>query len=289
MRVMERRRVLGVQRDVGQLVSSSGMNSKYTVGADIMILLDEVLNNSTRAVLVFGDFSSNFSDFEMYQLAKVIQYNHSLVAVTISSVDIGDDLIGVFCQALMRSNIQYLDFTNTPIDDDAGTSLAALAQCNPNLRTVIVTNTLISDDIMDEIDAACLNNETNFDVPCPPPILPNRTRYCVAHIFHSCPNGQYCLLSHAPPGASERRDLNALDWDCALENHRLTAGATWRTDDEFSKPLTIDLQRSRIRISRVANRGSEQKYVERKIGIAVGTLSFVAIVSLLWVKYFRSK
>lgn len=248
-----RQRTLGVQRAAGDVLPPSDVNenTKYKAGDDIGILLDEVLNNKTRAILVFDEFSGRFTDFDLYQLSVVMRFNTSLVAITVSGVDIGDETVAMLCQSLIPTNVQYIDFTNTPLDEEAGSSLAALARCNTNLRTVVVTDTLITEDLMDEIDVACMDNEIANDAPRVGSIDPDRTLYCYANVLQCCPNGEYCLFSHAAPGgSSSSRGKDLLDWDKALPPPP-KEGASWRpqrgdVDEDGEAPrMRLDLKKFR--------------------------------------------
>lgn len=246
-----RQRTLGVQRAAEEVMppSDPSENTKYKAGDDIGILLDEVLNNRTRAILVFDDFSGKFSDFDLYQLSVVMRFNTSLVAITISGVDIGDETVAMLCQSLIPTNVQYVDFTNTPLDEEAGSSLAALARCNTNLRTVVVTDTLISEELMDEIDVACMDNEIANDAPRVITTDPDRTVFCYANVLQCCPNGDYCLLSHEAPGGVSARAKTLLDWDKALPPPP-KAGASWRPaqedeDDNGAPRMRVDLKKFR--------------------------------------------
>lgn len=242
-----RQRTLGVQRTTDEVLppSDPSENTKYRAGDDIGILLDEVLNNKTRAILVFDDFSGKFSDFDLYQLSVVMRFNTSLVAITISGVDIGDETVAMLCQSLIPTNVQYVDFTNTPLDEEAGSSLAALARCNTNLRTVVVTDTLISEELMDEIDVACMDNEIANDAARVVTTDPDRTLYCYANILQCCPNGEYCLFSHDRPGGGVIKAKSLLDWDKALPPPP-KVGASWRPaqddDDDSPKRMRVDLK-----------------------------------------------
>lgn len=127
----------------------------------------------------------------------------------------------MLCETLLYSRVNYLDLSNTPLGDEAGTTLAALAHINPYLRTVIVDDTLIADDVLDEIDVACQFNQSNYEgnggstdeslidnikltnlkqrlrqAIC---ALSKHTHFCVAFLFGCCPNGDLCLYSHALP------------------------------------------------------------------------------------------
>jgi hypothetical protein len=189
-------RVLGAALGANSGTGSSEENSKFRVGDDLYILLDEVLNNSIRALLVYDDFSGRFTDMDACALASVLRYNTSLISVNLCGVDIGDHAVSLLCDALARSKVRVIDLSNTYLADEAGTALAALAYCNPSLRTLVLDDTLIPEELMDDIDLACQLNETKYELPPPLPIDPNRTRYCVQHCFGVCPNGEFCPLTH---------------------------------------------------------------------------------------------
>ncbi|KAK7198547.1 hypothetical protein NESM_000816400 [Novymonas esmeraldas] len=196
-------------------------NSNYTnVGADeFHVLAEETLNNAIRSILVYDDFSGYFGDAEMYALSMAFQYNLSVEALTLSGIDISDEAVGALCEALVLSRVNYIDLSNTPLEDEAGRSIAALAHVNPYLRTVIIDDTLIADGVLDEIDVACQFNQSNFEGnrsavdesmlrPANLSRLKHRlqqivraqqkrVRYCVAHLFGCCPNGDMCLYSHS--------------------------------------------------------------------------------------------
>lgn len=230
------RRVLGADRnlaDILPVIDASSMsnqrparNSIYRTGDDISVLLDEVLNNDISAVFIYDDFEC-FSDVDLYSLSVVMRKNTSVLAVTMSGVDIGDEMFGTFCESLLHSNVQYIDLCNTPLDEDAGRSLAALAHNNTTLRTVIVEDTLISDEALDEIDLACLFNDSTavemsqkrqtsqqqsmlsvttaaaIDSSLPPAEETQRQqRLCVANEFNSCPHGASCLFAHGATNTS---------------------------------------------------------------------------------------
>jgi hypothetical protein len=116
----------------------------------------------------------------------------------------------------------------------AGRSIAGLAHNNTNLRTVIVEDTLISDEALDEIDLACLFNESTAveitqkraaalaaggSIAAASPTIMTAERYkeavaaaaakkaetprlCVANEFNSCPHGASCLYAHGATNAS---------------------------------------------------------------------------------------
>ena len=234
-------RVLGVQRELADVVGTCG-NSAYSVGKDISILLDEVLNNDISAVFVYGDFGSGFSDVDLYSLAVVFRKNVSVLALTISGVDIGDETMSLLCDSLLHSNVQYLDLTNTPLDEEAGRSLAALAQNNHNIRTVIVEETLISEEAMDEIDMACQFNDVGYSLP-QVVVAPNKKRLCVPFQFNSCPNGDYCVYAHSE-GMSEASESR--DWSSFLKREEPAVGASWKGSDVSPKPV-FTLNRERIK------------------------------------------
>ena len=237
-----KQRVLGVQREAPVTSTKFGNeNSRYKVGDDISILLDEVLNNSVRSILIFDQFSGQFSDMEVYSLSVVFKYNFSVLALTISGCDIGDEAVSMLCEALVHTNVQYIDFTSTPLDDEAGRSLAGLAHCNQNLRTVVIDDTLISEELMDEVDVCCQFNESNNPNPQVTPIDPNRTRYCVAHFCGGCPNGDYCLLSHAP--INSRGGVRAeANWRKELPPDP-EEGASWMPEGEEKPRLKFTFQK----------------------------------------------
>jgi hypothetical protein len=189
-------RTLGATLDNSDITSSPEENSKFKVGDDLYVLLDEVLNNATRAILVYDEFSGRFTDMDACALASVLRYNTSLIAVNMCGVEIGDHSVSLLCDALARSKVRVLDLSNTFLAEEAGAALAALAHCNPNLRTVIVDDTLIPEEMMDEIDLACTNNDTLYEVGAPSKIDPDRPRYCVQHCFGACPDGEFCSLTH---------------------------------------------------------------------------------------------
>lgn len=201
---------------------------------DFAILVEEVLNNSILSVLVFGDYSSRIGDFEICALSRAMEYNVSVEALTLSGVNFSDDAIRVLCRSLVRSRVSFLDFSNSPIFDEGGVSIAALAHLNPYLRTVVVTGTFIGEDIRDEIDVACQFNHTNFESNgfttvdesllrgVPQNItfgdegvsLTHKTEdlkrriiqiirskeknimLCVGHLFQCCTDGDSCIFSH---------------------------------------------------------------------------------------------
>jgi hypothetical protein len=241
---MERKqRVLGVQREAPAASAKSGNeNSRFRVGDDISVLLDEVLNNSVRSVHIFDQFSGQFSDMEVYSLSLVFKYNYSVLALTISGCDIGDEAVSMLCEALVHTNIQHVDFTNTPLDDEAGCSLAGLAHCNQNLRTVVIDDTLISEDLMDEIDVCCQYNESTNPNPPIQPIDPGRTRYCVAHFCGGCPNGDFCLMSHA--AITARGGAKAVARFRRELPPEPEEGASWQPQGEQRQRLKLNIQKA---------------------------------------------
>jgi hypothetical protein len=211
-------RVLGSALGSMPTTSSPEENSRYRVGDDLFILLDEVLNNSIRAILIYDEFSGRFADADAYALASVLRYNTSIISVNLCGVEIGDHAVSLLCDAMARSKVRVVDLSNTFLADEAGTALAALAHCNPNLRTVVVDETLISEELMDDIDLACQLNETKYELGPPLPIDPSRDRYCVQYCFGVCPNGDFCPLVHRSialigreDDASEKKTARALE------------------------------------------------------------------------------
>eukprot|EP00796_Vickermania_ingenoplastis_P000417 gene417-223_t len=185
---------------------------------DFGILAEEILNNSILSVLVFADHSQRIGDFEICSLSRAMQYNVSVEALTLSGLNVSDEAICLLCESLVRSRVTFIDLSNTPLEDEAGRSLAALANINPYLRTVVVTATLIAEDIQDEIDVACQFNQSNFEsnnsmidesvfregdaallkqrVGQVIRVKEKKVMLCVAHLFECCPNGEHCLYSH---------------------------------------------------------------------------------------------
>lgn len=224
-------RVIGVPLGVHNVTGSTPEeNTKYRVGGDPLILLDEVFNSSTRAVCVYGRVGNilledgtyvegpddmiedclddGFTDEEMTALATVLPYNTSLLAVNINGVCVTDTSIVQMCRALKNTRVRLIDLTNTVIDDETGVALLELAQENIHLRTIVVDDTLIAETIMDEIDMACLNNEAMIPIlPDPAPINQNRERYCVYNFFGVCTEGdQYCPFIHGAPPIPHRKE-----------------------------------------------------------------------------------
>ncbi|CAJ1009612.1 hypothetical protein Q4I28_004926 [Leishmania naiffi] len=245
-------------------------NSNYTnVGNDeFHVLAEETLNNSIRSILVYDDFSGFFGDAEVYSLSMAFQYNLSVEALTLRGINISDEAICSLCEALVRSRVNYIDLSNTPLEDEAGRSIAALAHVNPYLRTVIVDDTLIADDVLDEIDVACQFNQSNFEGnkgevdesllrPADLGRLKHRlqqiiraqerkTHYCVAHLFGCCPNGEMCLYAHSL-GKSGMDEIDASlsakiselfanggNWEERLPP-RPTDGPSWRNPEDEVK------------------------------------------------------
>ncbi|CCW61036.1 unnamed protein product [Phytomonas sp. EM1] len=256
-------------------------NSNYTsVETDeFHTLAEEVLNNSIRSLLVFADFSSHFGDAEILSLSMALQYNLSIEALTLNGINVSDEAISAMCEALVRSRVNYINLSNTPLQDEAGSSIAALAHVNPYLRTVIVDDTLISDDVLDEIDVACQFNQSNFEANngaidetlLKPADLcrlkqrlkqiirahQNRVHFCVAHLFGCCPNGELCFYSHAlnTSGVDDTKEslsekiaelfTTGGNWEEKLPPQP-QAGASWRNPDEAndSRPrLNLDRRR----------------------------------------------
>ncbi|KAG5475255.1 hypothetical protein LSCM1_03366 [Leishmania martiniquensis] len=242
-------------------------NSNYTnVGKDeFHVLAEETLNNLIRSILVYDDFSGYFGDAEVYSLSMAFQYNLSVEALTLRGVNVSDEAISSLCEALVRSRVNFMDLSNTPLEDEAGRSIAALAHINPYLRTVIVDDTLIADDVLDEIDVACQFNQSNFESnrgevdesifrPADVGRLKHRLQqiirarekkihYCVAHLFGCCPNGEMCLYAHSlgKSGADvmdtslsakiSELFANGGDWEERLPP-RPTDGPSWRNPED---------------------------------------------------------
>lgn len=266
-------------------------NSAYTNVAEheFHVLAEETLNNSIRSVLVYDDFSGYFGDAEVFSLSMAFQYNLSVEALTLSGINISDECVCSLCEALVRSRVNYIDLSNTPLEDEAGRSLAALAHVNPYLRTVIVDDTLIADDVLDEIDVACQFNHSNWegnggrveeglfrsaDLARLKHRLQQTTRaqhrrvhFCVAHLFGCCPNGELCLYSHTlGKGGLEEVDTslsakiselfaNGGNWEDRLPP-RPSDGASWRNpeDDEGRKTRL-----RRARLERIQAKAQEEE------------------------------
>lgn len=269
-------------------------NSEYTnvTQDEFHVLAEEVLNNSIRSVLVYDDFSGYFGDAEVLSLSMAFQYNLSVEALTLSGINISDECICSLCEALVRSRVNYIDLSNTPLEDEAGRSIAALAHVNPYLRTVIVDDTLIADDVLDEIDVACQFNHSNWegnegrmdeslfrsaDLGRLKHRLQQTTRaqhkkvhFCVAHLFGCCPNGDLCLYSHSlGTSGTEEVDTslsakiselfsNGGNWEERLPA-RPSDGASWRNpeDEVRKKPRLNKVQRDRVRAKEAAAAAAE--------------------------------
>lgn len=261
----------------GALLFSANNNSNYVDAGkdDFHVLIDEVLNNSIRSVLVFDEQSSCFGDAEIASLATALQHNLSVEALTLNGINVSDESIGILSESIVHSRISFLDLSNSPLEDDAGMSIAALAHINPYLRTVVLDDTLISDDVLDEIDVACQFNQSNFEgnrncideslfsggalarlkrrmqffIRC----RAKKVHFCVAHLFGCCPNGELCLYSHnlnhcggddddangsSGGGLSAKiRQLFATGgkWEERLPL-KPQEGASWRSPDEGAAP-----------------------------------------------------
>ncbi|CCW71152.1 unnamed protein product [Phytomonas sp. Hart1] len=298
-------------------------NSNYTnVETDeFHTLADEVLNNSIRSLLVYADFSSFFGDAEILSLSMALQYNLSIEAITLNGIDVSDDAISAMCEALLLSRVSYINLSNTPLLDEAGSSIAALAHINPYLRTVIVEDTLISDDVLDEIDVACQFNQSNLEANhgmIDESLIPsadlgrlkqrlkqiirahqNRAHFCVAHLFGCCPNGELCFYSHALNTGGVDNDAKVRlsekitglftsdeNWEDKLPPQP-QAGASWRLPEEAkdSRPkLNLDRRREFKRHekqSRVAQKGFIS-YMNLRFGKTFSlTLSAITVSCLL--------
>jgi hypothetical protein len=254
---MSRQRTLGVQRDISETLQRANQrdprraegrrsdeNSRYHVGMDLWILLDEVVNNTIRAILIYDTFSGSFTDFEVQALSTVMKYNKSVIAINMNGVEIGDASISLLCDSLIHSNVQLMDFTNTPLDDDAGRSLLALCHLNHSIRTVVVDDTLISEDLLDDIDLACVYNEKTYPEPEVYPIEPDRRRYCVQHLFGVCPNGVFCPLSHEAIGSSHGESGDPRRRKRIVPEAQPLAGPSWQgnlaDDDSNEEKFVID-------------------------------------------------
>nr|CCC89603.1 conserved hypothetical protein [Trypanosoma congolense IL3000] len=254
-------------------------NSRYTRAGvdDIQLLAAEILNNSTRAIMVFGELGCNFSDVELYLISVVVQYNLSLEAITINGVDVGDEAVSILCEALTKSRVSFIDLSNNPLENEAGHSLAALAHVNPYVRTIVLDDTLISEEVLDEIDVACQFNQSNFEgnggVVEPGNAsevvrIRHRIRniikakhkkiiYCVPHVLGVCPDGDMCLFSHSPmtSGAPDANanlheriaDMFASGGGLSKLSPQPKAGASWKTpDDEGRSSLRLNLGKRRL-------------------------------------------
>lgn len=242
-------------------------NSNYTnvEKDDFQGLVEEVLNNHIRSILVYADFSTCFADEEIYSLSMAFQYNLSVEAVTLSGINVSDESIGTLCEALVRSRVNFIDLSNTPLEDEAGRSLAALARVNPYLRTVVVDDTLITGELLDEIDVACQYNQSNYeasDNAVDASLLSEaelarlkrrlqqitraqyrKVHYCVLHLFGICPYGESCIYSHSLSGSGVDDGDGGLsdkisklftsggNWEEKLLQPT-REGAAWRGDDD---------------------------------------------------------
>ncbi|EPY26752.1 hypothetical protein STCU_06097 [Strigomonas culicis] len=266
--------------------------------------------------MVFDDFTGYFSDMEVYTLSLAFQYNLSVEALTLSGISVSDESISSLCESLVRSRVNYIDLSNTPLEDDAGRSLAALAHVSPFLRTVVVGETLISEDVLDEIDVACQFNQSNFegngnsiDESLFKETDLNRlksrmqrivraqsanTHFCVAHLFNCCPNGDTCLYSHAltsagqdPTSVELGQKISELfstggDWEQKLPP-RAAEGASWKgPDDGNTRGPKLNLKR-RKQLKQEAERDEPvlpMKDSRPRLGLAA---PFVAVGFLLTV------
>lgn len=227
-------------------------NTRFRCGiSELMTLLDEVYNSSTRSICVYGRIGSMiledgtivegpddedpstdtlddaFTDEDMSALCTVLPYNTSLLAININGVTITDSGVVELCRAIKHSRIRLLDLTNTVLDDESGVALLELAQSNIHIRTIVVDDTLIADSIMDEIDMACLNNEAL--VPELPPlerIDPERVRYCVGAAFGMCGDGDYCVFGvHEVPAPRRAAEEDAKLKEAAKNKRNLESVA----------------------------------------------------------------
>ncbi|KAF8281118.1 hypothetical protein TcBrA4_0091710 [Trypanosoma cruzi] len=271
-------------------------NSEYTRPGedDIHVLMSEILNNFIRSVMLFSDFSSAFTDVEVYSISVAVQYNLSLEAITMNGVNVSDEAISMLCEALIKSRVSFIDLSNTPLEDEAGRSLAALAHVNPYLRTVVLDDTLIAEEVLDEIDVACQFNQSNFEAndgaveignPAELARLRHRlqhiirakhrkTYYCVAHLLGMCPNGDLCLYSHSlmttgAPDANanlHERLANLFssggNWQDKLPSPP-QAGASWKDPNEADgQTLRLNLERCKAVGSKVAAKGRGRNGVQ---------------------------
>ncbi|ESL11985.1 hypothetical protein TRSC58_00255 [Trypanosoma rangeli SC58] len=87
-------------------------NSEYTRPGedDINVLTSEILNNSIRSVMLFGDFSAAFTDVEVYSVSVAVQYNLSLEALTMNGINMSDEALSMLCEALVQSRVSLLIF-----------------------------------------------------------------------------------------------------------------------------------------------------------------------------------
>ncbi|SCU66172.1 zinc finger CCCH domain-containing protein 6, putative [Trypanosoma equiperdum] len=243
---------------------------------DLHILASEILNNNTRAVMVFGEFGSSFGDVEMYLISVVVQYNMSLEAITINAVNVSDDAVSMLCEALTKSRVSFIDFSSTPLESEAGHSLAALAHVNPYVRTIILDDTLVAEEVLDEIDVACQFNQSNFEAnggvvdpggTAEVARIRHRIRniirakhkkiiYCVPHVLGTCPDGDMCMFSHTPM-TSGAPDTNANLHERIVDVFAVggglnklpappKAGASWKNPEELGEhTLRLNLEKCR--------------------------------------------
>ncbi|RNF08775.1 uncharacterized protein Tco025E_07077 [Trypanosoma conorhini] len=298
-------------------------NSEYTRPGedDINVLTSEILNNSIRAVMLFSDFSAAFTDVEVYSISVAMQYNLSLEALTINGVNVSDEAISMLCEALVQSRVSFIDLSNTPLEDEAGRSLAALAHVNPYVRTIVLDDTLIAEEVLDEIDVACQFNQSNFEAnagaveiakPAELARLRHRlqhiirakhkkTYYCVAHLLGMCPNGDLCLYSHTlmTTGAPDANanlherlaDLFATggNWQDKLPSPP-QAGASWKDPSEGQgQTLRLNLARCKAVGSRGTAKGKGVRHQTdgwrrsyRAVGATVALAAAAALVAALW-------
>lgn len=273
-------------------------NSNYTNvdTDDFQLLLEEVLNNHIRSVLVYADFSSSFGDEEVYSLSMAFQYNLSVEALTLSGINVSDESISTLCESLIRSRVNFIDLSNTPLEDEAGRSLAALARVNPYLRTVVVDETLISGELLDEIDVACQYNQSNYEASnnaLDEALLKEadlgrlkqrlqqivraqqrKTHYCVLHLFGICPYGDTCIYSHSLSGSgADEADGKGLsdkisrlfasggNWEEKLLQPP-QEGAAWRSRDDPSELTEVKLNLDKRR--EIKKRLEEEKLSKRR-------------------------
>lgn len=305
-------------------------NSAYTdvEEQDIAILLEEVLNNSIISILIFANHSPKIGEFELCCLSRSMQYNLSIEALTLSGLNVSDEAISLLCESLIHSRVSFIDFTLTPLQDEAGLSIAALAHLNPYLRTVVATATLFSEEILDEIDAACQFNHSNFESNGGRTVEESSLRegelssmkqrlvqiirvkekkvvLCVAHLFESCPNGEYCCYSHdlslSSVSGGERKFKDALEamfsdgeagWEGSLAPLP-KEGASWMSpeDREVKRRGKIDVNRfrrnreeSRV-VPQNAPSSKDKSMYHRKVFIVAASvaLSVAAVAAMIGV------
>lgn len=275
----------------------SNHNSSYTSveTGDFQLLLEEVLNNSIRSVLIYADFSSFFGDEEVCSLSMAFQYNLSVEALTLSGINVSDECISALCESLVRSRVNFIDLSNTPLEDEAGRSLAALARVNPYLRTVVVDDTLITGDLLDEIDIACQYNQSNYEASgnaLDESLLKEadvgrlkqrlqhiirsrqrKTNYCVLHLFGICPYGDTCICSHMLGGSGVDEQGESLSEKMtrlfssggAWEERLLQPpqdGAAWRSKDNPSEQTEVKVDLGRRH--EIKKRLEEEKLAKRR-------------------------